>query len=151
MSLIPINLGDLQEAKPVPLARYDLTITSCDETKTKEKQTPQFRISIAIDGHDDAPNVTHFVGIPSEKDEPKTAEFKGLLLKRFLTLFGIPLSNDTEQLANSMPGAKARGVEVGLSEPTESGDVYNRFVVPKLKGEAQGGAVKGAAPTPPKS
>lgn len=150
MSLIPMDLGAIQEAKPATPGRYNLTIAEAEEVLTRESQKPQFRISIAIDGLDTAPNITHFVGIPGEKDEPRAAEFKGLLLKRFCSLFGIPLSNDTTVLCNAMPGAKASNVEVGLSEPTDSGDVYNRIVVPKLKGEGQGTAAK-AAPKPPKA
>ena len=146
--LIPINLNDAQEPKPVAIGRYDLVISNCEETLTKEKQKPQFRVSIGIEGHDDAPNITHFVGIPSDDDEPNALRFKSLLLKRFLTLFKLPIPTeiDTEQLAMEMVGARANA-EVGLDveidpatkQPKPDGAVYNRLVVPRLRGEATGG------------
>ncbi len=88
--LIPLNLDDVVEPKPVPAGSYDLVITNCEETVTKEKKKPQFRISIGIEGHDDSPHITHFVGIPGEGDEPSAMQFKALLLKRFLTIFKVP-------------------------------------------------------------
>lgn len=150
--LIPINLNDAVEPKPVPIGRYDLVISNCEETLTKEKQKPQFRVSIGIEGHDDAPNITHFVGIPSEEDEPNALRFKALLLRRFLTLFKLPIPGEinTEQLAMEMVGARANA-EVNLDvevdpvtkQPKPDGAVYNRLVVPRLKGE--GTATEGKA------
>ena len=145
--IIPLNLNEVQEPKPVSLGRYELQITGCEEGKSREKQKPQFRVSIAIEGHDDAPNITHFISIPSEDDEPGALQFKAILLKRFLTLFKIPFNGeslDTEQLAMEMVGARANA-EVGLDKEKDSqgnekpdGNVYNRLVVPRMKGEAQG-------------
>jgi hypothetical protein len=151
---IPVNLNDAKEAKPVPAGKYDLTILSCDEVLTREKQKPQYKIGISINGHDDAPPLNHFVGLPAEGDEPRATEFKQLLLKRFLVLFGLKVGNDgfdTTELAMQMVGATSRG-EVGLSEPDDAGTVYNRLVVPKLRDEGNSGqAVTRSAPKPPKS
>lgn len=146
--LIPIDVGAAQESKPVPTGIYDLQIADAQETKS-QKGAPQFKISIAVIGHDDAPNVTHFVSLPSEADEPGKQQFKVLLLKRFLTLFKLPIPNaiDTEKMAMGMVGAKAKA-EVTLGEPDkESGNVYNRLVVPRLANE---GAAKESVPPPPK-
>lgn len=152
--LIPLNLNEVQEPKPVPIGRYDLVITNCEETLTKEKQKPQFRVSIGIEGHDEAPNITHFVGIPSEEDEPNALRFKSLLLKRFLTLFKIPISPEinTEQLAMEMVGSRC-SAEVNLEveidpltqKPKPDGAVYNRLVVPRLRGEGTATAKQAAA------
>lgn len=153
MPFIPANLNEAKEAKPVPAGKYDLTILSCDEVLTREKQKPQYKVGIQINGHDDAPPLNHFVGLPAEGDEPDKMTFKILLLKRFLTMFGLKVSNegfDTTELAMSMVGATARG-EVGLSEPADDGTVYNRLVVPKLKDEGNSGMATRTAPKPPKS
>ncbi len=146
MSLIPLNLNEVQEPKPVPTGRYDLQITACEETKTRVKGLPQFHISIAIEGHDDAPSIQHYMGIPSEVDESSALQFKGLLMKRFLTLFKVPFnaeSIDTEALAMEMVGCKANA-EVGIDKEKDSdgnekpdGNVYNRLIVPKMRGENQ--------------
>ena len=153
MPFIPTNLNDAKEAKPVPAGKYDLTILSCDEVLTREKQKPQYKIGISINGHDDAPPLNHFVGLPADGDDPRAMEFKVLLLKRFLVMFGLKVGNDgfdTTELAMQMVGATARG-EVGLSEPTDDGTVFNRLVVPKLKDEGNSGQAARTAPKPPKS
>ena len=145
--LIPIDVGAAVESKPVPVGTYGLQITDAQEVKS-QKGKPQFKVSLAIEGHDDAPNVTHFISLPDTADEAGTQKFKVLLLKRFLVMFGLPVPNaiDTEKMAMGMVGAKAKG-ELGLSEPTDNGTVYNRLQVPYLKDE-QGG--KQGVPPPPK-
>lgn len=152
MALIPVDFNNVVELKPVPIGRYDLTVASCEKTFTKEGAKPQLKLSVGIDGQDGAPNITHFIGIPSEKDDKDKLEFKALLLKRNCALFGVPLSNgmDDETLAMSFVGASVKSVEVTQSEPTPTGEVYNRIMVPKLKGE---GAPKapGQVARPPKS
>lgn len=147
---IPINLNEAKELRPVPNAKYDLVITGCDQTETREKKTPQFKIAIAIEGQDTAPNVNHFLGIPSDKDEAGAMSFKILLMKRFLTLFGVPIDPkgfDTDALAMEMVGARAKA-ELTLTEPDDNGNVYNRLEVPKLNDEGLTGGRP--APKPPK-
>lgn len=151
MALIPVNFDEVTELKPVVNGRYNLTVSACEKTFTKEGSKPQLKLSVGIDGQDGAPNITHFIGIPSEKDtEKEKLDFKALLVKRNCMLFGVPLTNDDEQLALSFVGARASNVEVTQSEPTPTGEVYNRIMVPKLKGEGQPKAAGGAA-RPPKS
>lgn len=143
MTILAINLNDVSEPRPVANGQYDLVIASVEETTTKEKGKPQLRVSIGIGGHDDAPNVTHFVGLPTDGDEPRSAQFKSLLLKRFLTMFSIPFGPEGFSL-DDFPGATARG-ELTIDE---SGD-YNRLVVPKMHGEGEV-RTTGGAPKPPK-
>lgn len=136
MSFIPINLDDVEESKPVPAGKYDLVIISCEETLTRERQKPQFKMAIQIEGHDDAPPVYHYQGIPSDQDEPQAMQFKMLLLKRFLKLFSIPYNTngfDTNELATGMLGARANA-ELQLGEPY-NGNVSNVLIVPRLKSE----------------
>ncbi len=81
--------------------------------------------------------MTQFISLPHEEDEPKSANFKLLLLKRFLVLFNIPVPRDgidTDRLAMEMVGATANA-EVNLSDPDDNGNVYNRLVVPRIREE----------------
>lgn len=151
MPHIPLNLTDAKEMSPVKPGRYDLTITQVEETKTREKQKPQLRVSIAIGGHDDAPNINEYISLPAQGDEPKAFNFKKLLLNRFCTLFGLEFDEggfDTDL----WPGATASNVEVTMDEPNDKGQVFNRIVVPKLATEAaaSAGASGRGAPPPPK-
>lgn len=146
--LIPIDVGAAVESKPVPAGRYNLQIVEALDTKS-QKGAPQFSVSIAIDGHDDAPNLRHFVSLPNpDTDDADKMKFKTLFLKRFLVLFGIPVPSaiDTEKLAMQMAGCKA-SAELTLSEPDDNGNVYNRLTLPRLREEGSG---KQSVPQPPK-
>lgn len=146
MPFIPMNLNEVEEAKPVAHGKYDLVITACDEVLTKEQQKPQFKVQILISGHDEAPPIWHYVGIPAEGDEPDKAKFKALLLRRFLNLFKVSYSSDgfdTEKLAMEMVGATANAE---LQQQEYNGNTSNVLIVPRLQTEA---AVRGVA-RPPK-
>lgn len=144
MTFIPCNFDDAVEPQPVSSGRYNLQITGCEVAKTgpnsKVPGSPQFRVSIGFLDEPNAPNITQFISLPNEQDEAKSANFKVLLLKRFLTLFRVPFDAsgiDTERMAMDMVGATANA-EVQLSEPDDNGNVYNRLVVPRIREEDSG-------------
>lgn len=147
---IPMDLGAIKEQKPVPGgAKYDVVITSCESGKSKSGK-PQLVCSLGIEGHEDAPNVRHYVSLPGDGDDASKVGFKLLFLKRFLSAFGVTTGKDgfdTDELASELTGARAN-VELGLSEPDDNGNVYNNLILPKLKDE--GGSVGKGAPKPPK-
>lgn len=152
---IPINLNDYHEPTTAPIGKYDLIIASCEEELSKNKSKPQFRCSIGFEGHPEYQNILHFVSIPSEKDEPDTAAFKALMLKRFLVLFKQPLPTDgfdTTQLAMQLTGARGNCAVSLEHEKDEAGNdkdggrVFNRLDVPRLKDEPSKGAVSAAQP-----
>lgn len=144
MTFIPVAFDEAREPQPVSAGRYDLQIASCEVKESgpnsKRPGSPQFMVSIGIIGEDNAPNITQFISLPHEDDEPKSANFKALLLKRFLTLFKIPFATDgidTEKMAMDMVGGSANA-EVQLSEPDDSGNIYNRVIVPRIREEDAG-------------
>jgi hypothetical protein len=141
------NLAEIKESRPVPAGKYGLTIASVEEGKSKSG-LPQLKVSIGIDGHDDAPNVSHYISLPSAGDEKSAA--KALFLARFLALFNIGYDADGFD-TDDLPGATATG-ELTLSEPDDNGNVYNRLNPPRLKDEpsAQGAAAGRVSPKPPK-
>jgi hypothetical protein len=143
MTFIPVNLEEAQEPKPAPAGRYPLQITSCKEVKTgpssKNPGSPQFLVSLGFADQPNTPNISHYISLPNEMDEPNSMNFKMLLLRRFLTLFSVPYDSagiDTERMAMDMVGATA-DVDVDLSEPNDNGDVFNRIKVPKIRGESE--------------
>lgn len=143
MTFIPVNFDDAQEAVPVGAGKYEVQVTECKTTVTgpnsKVPGSPQFRVSIAFVGDVNAPNITHFISLPNEQDDSKTAQYKLLLLKRFLVAFNVRFDQngiDTEQMAMDMVGASAN-IEVSQTEPdAETGNVYNRIILPRLRTEA---------------
>jgi len=148
MPFIPMDLNETQESRPVPSGKYDVVIATCEETKTKAEGRPQFKMSLAIEGQPTAPNCTHYASIPSEGDDPDKAKFKALLLKRLMALFGVPIDPkgiDTEKLAMAFVGKRA-SAELSMTEPDDSGNVYNRLMVPRLKAEGEVSKGKFAPP-----
>ena len=148
MPFIPMNLNDSQETRPVSSGKYDVVVSSCEETKTKAEGRPQFKMSLAIECRADAPNVMHYASIPSEGDDIDKAKFKALLLRRLMALFQVPVNPkgiDTEKLAMEFVGKRA-SVELSLTEPDDNGNVYNRLMVPKLKAEGEEGRGRASPP-----
>lgn len=146
---IPLNLTEVQESRPVPNGRYDLVIASAEEGKSKDGTKDQIRVSLGIQGHETAPNVTHFISLPGAGDEPQKANFKLLMLKRFLHTFRVPFDADGFNV-DDLPGASAT-CDLTQSEPDDSGNVYNRLQLPRLPTEDVKGAVHtSTAAKPPK-
>ena len=155
MPFIPVNLNEAKEPKPVAMGKYDLTILGAEVGVTRVKKTPQFIVSIGIEGQPDAPPVNHYMNIHTEADEPDTQKFKTLILKRFLTLFGMKSKDDgydPDQLAMEMQGRKARAdLTIETEKDSEGnekvdGRTFNRLQVPRLKDEVgmQAGATSAA-------
>jgi hypothetical protein len=142
MTFIPVNFDDAVEAQPAAAGRYALQILKSEVTvsgeKSKNPGSPQFRVTIGFETEDNVPNITQYISLPAENDEPKSAQYKVLLLKRFLEAFNIPYDQngiDTERMAMDMVGSRAT-CEVTVSEPDDNGNVYNRIQVPRLRTEA---------------
>lgn len=134
MAFIPINVTGTQEPKAVSNGRYDLSISSAEETLSKEKKKPMIVAYLNIEGHVDAPNVRHNISLPTEGDEPKSKEFKMLLLKRFLTLFKIPYDANGFNVEDFV-GARADNAELKLTEVDEKGNQYNEVMLPRMASE----------------
>lgn len=147
MGMIPVDVTGAVEPKCVPSGKYNLSISSADEAKSKASGKPMIVTYLNIEGHPDAPSVRHSISLPNADDEPKTKAFKDLLLKRFLTLFGIPFSPqgfDTDDFVGATAVA-----ELKLGEVDENGNQYNELVMPKMAIE---GATKlQAVARPPKT
>lgn len=142
MTFIPINFDDAQEPKPVDGGKYSLQIVKAETAESgpnsKRPGSPQLKVLIGFADEPNAPAIMQFISLPHEEDEKKSADFKALLLKRFLTMFSVPFDAngiDTERLCMDMIGATAVG-DVTLDEPDANGNVYNRLKVPPLRGES---------------
>jgi hypothetical protein len=139
MTHIPVNFDEVTEPQPAAQGRYALQIMQCVIAETgpnsKRPGSPQFKVTVAFEDVTlNAPNITQFISLPNEGDDQKSANFKVLLLKRWLELFRVPYDKsgiDTERMAMDMVGATAMA-EVTLTEPDDNGNVYNRIQVPRI-------------------
>ena len=138
---INMNLGAVTEPKPVASGRYGLTIA----TAKYREEKPDIELSIGIDGHIEAPNIRHWISLPKKDDEPSKAQFKQLMLKRFLKMFGIPYDEAQGFNTDDFAGAHCASAQVKLGEPNDSGNVYNELALDKMPNEgtvADAAAVK---------
>lgn len=144
---IAMNIDDAQEQKPAPKGSYELQVTSAQVTETgpnsKHPGAPMIKVTLGFtDLEVNAPVITHFITLPYEGDE--NGSFKLLMLKRFLVAFAIPYGSegiDVEAIAFEAVG-KIATLEVGLTEPNENGDVFNRVTIPRIRDEMVGGRGK---------
>lgn len=146
MTHIPVNFDEAIEPQPLSNGRYTWQITAAKEAETgpnsKNPGSPQLVFTHTCIGsskeEQNAPQVTQFISLPHSTDEAKSANFKALLLKRYLEAFQIPYSSDgidTDEIIYHAIGKEA-SLDTNLSEPDANGNVYNRLVIPRLRGEA---------------
>jgi len=134
MSFIEMNgIGEAKEAEAVDENNYDLVVATVSEEPSK-KGKPMITLGIEIEGHPDASLVYHYVSLPDEDDEEKTAKFKLLMAARFFTLAGIDVSNglDTDELFGvSFKGFLSKE-EIEQDDPDAPPAFRNTLKVPKL-------------------
>ncbi len=141
MTILKINLDEIQEATVAPAGRYELQITSAEQVQSRNTGNPMIKVSLGfIEG--DYLNITHFINLPTDSDDVSKAKFKGLMLKRFLALFGITYDSegiDLDQLCMDLPGSVAT-VDVEQQAlarregSTNDNDVIvNRINIPRIR------------------
>lgn len=133
MSFITVGLGEgVKEPEALPEAKYALQIADV-QTGAAKSGAPMFTLIINFLEFPDAPSIWHYVVLPKEDDDEKAVSFKLLNLKRFLTVVGIPFSDEgfnDEDLMGAMFDC-----DVGVGEPTpEYPDLKNELRLPKLEG-----------------
>jgi hypothetical protein len=130
MPFISVPLDDVKEPKAVPEGEYDLRIIDAEDTESK-KGNPMTVVRIAIEGEDAMP-IRHYITYPDDNLPREQVQMRLLDLKRFLTCFGIPFDPsgfNSEDLA----GATGRCMVIQEEANDESGNIYNRLRLPRLK------------------
>ena len=144
MSFIQMDFAGVKEPQAVAPGRYGLTITTAQHRSDKNDLV----VSMGIEGHTDAPNVRHFISLPKKEDEADKVYFKKLMLNRFLVQFKIPFDASNGFNLEDFVGAHATA-QLTLSEPDDSGNIYNRLQLDKMPAEGTNSA--GSRLPPPKS
>ena len=150
-TLANVNFDEAIEPQPLPKGKYPVQITAAEEKasgpNSKNPGSPMIVVTAGFTGtsaeEQNAPTVRHFISLPGDADAPDSAKFKVLLLKRFMHAFGlqVPQGNvdiDVDKLCFDLMGREAT-LEVSLSEPNDTGDVYNGFVIPRIPNEPVSG------------
>jgi hypothetical protein len=129
MSFIQIKLGNIKEPTIAPEGRYSLAVTDVKGVMKESGYSVRARISFV--DHKEYRAFTHFISLPASDDDKDKAEFKSLMLKRFLSLINCPYSEDGFE-EGDMLGCQFKG-EVYTTEPNEDNQVFNALRLPRIQ------------------
>jgi hypothetical protein len=139
MSFIEIDLTGVKEPETAPEGPYSLHINDV-LGYVKEKQADGtggnyvIRCRIGFDGRTEFRTFNHYLSFPGPADDAEGAERKKLNIARFLTMTNCPFDPSKGFDENDLQGITFPG-KVGLDEPNQQGDVYNRLFLDRLPGE----------------
>lgn len=130
MSFINLNITKTDEPRAMSEGHYELEILGIPSTNPSKAGKPMITCKLGFRDHPEALPFYHRIVLPDGEDEPRTAEFKSLMLRRFLEQFSIPY-NETGFNVEDFNGAHARGF-VALGEPDNSGTRWNELRVDRM-------------------
>jgi hypothetical protein len=107
MSFLNINVTDARELSAVPAGEYKLRVMSAE--LNEERRFVLTRLQIVGPGNPSeyaaSKDVTHFLYLPKDGDDPKKVENKKRALRTFADAFGIPYTEAGIDLA-AFPGCE---------------------------------------------
>jgi len=111
------ELGEDLEDQPVPEGQYDLRVARATYKLSEGKGIPMNVLTFVIEGEPGAAPFMHWVLFPKEDDVRDVTRQRLRDIKRFFTVFGIPLDdydpeNDFEQLMGATGNCRV-SVETG--------------------------------------
>lgn len=143
MPFIAAPMADAREDELVPEGEYELTIDSYEEKDGKKEGRTNLQIMITIDNppaetKSPAP-IFHYLSLPHEDDEPKSASFKLRMMRRFLEAFSIPFEDNGFD-SDDLNGAKATLLvtqqEIMRGDPPRpTGEYSHALRLPKFRNE----------------
>lgn len=134
MPFISVALNDAKEPEAVPEGPYDLRIVKHSDEPSKKSGNPMTTVYIKIEdaAYPNASLVRHWL-VPPANDTPADQRMMRTLdIKRFLTAFGVPMQGEGFD-SDDLDGATASQIMLTQEEDEESGNVYNRIRLPRLK------------------
>ncbi len=135
MPFIDMNLDDVRERTAAPEGTYTLVIEEASLEESKSGK-PMIRVILSFEGHTEFDNVWHYLSLPAAEDEPKSSDFKRLMLKRFLHHFNIPSDGgfNTEDFLGARAECFVSQRPVDPDDPNSG--VRNEVHIPRLPAEA---------------
>jgi hypothetical protein len=129
MPFINAAMDDVREDKPVEEGEYDLRITSVKEKESKKGQ-PMLEVMLKIEGREGegASPIWHYLLFNSP--DQAAARMQALDLKRFLTLFNVPVDPNGFN-SDDLVGATASCMVI--QEEDDRGNIRNALRLPRLQ------------------
>lgn len=84
-----MNFEALPEEKPVPDGEYEVMIQTAEEYIGKTSGKTSIRIILSLPGEADAEDIFHYLSLPQDGDDPKTANRKMRRIRDFLQAFDL--------------------------------------------------------------
>jgi len=120
MSILEINVQDVEELAAVPEGEYELVIEEL-EVRKSAKGMDMLVARLSIEGEDNAKQVFDYMILPGQYDEPTKNQGAARKIKRFCQAFNLPLVDlDLESAVG------ARGWAI-LSEEEYVGEMNNKI------------------------
>lgn len=134
MPFINVALNDAKEPEAVPEGPYDLRIVSHNNEPSKKSGNPMTTCFIKIEdaAHPNAALVRHWLVPPTNDTPADQRQMRTLDIKRFLTAFDVPMEGEGFN-SDDLDGATASQIMLTQEEDDETGNVYNRLRLPRLK------------------
>lgn len=89
MSILNVDIENVEEPKPVPDGEYEMQVIGTPELRTSKAGNPYLNVRLAIVGEVGAQDVYDTITLPTEDQDPVDNERRKLRLKRFCDAFGI--------------------------------------------------------------
>ena len=130
MSFIQLKgLNDVREKKPAPEGGYPLCVTNAKLTEKEGKKNVQ--LILEIEGTDeDYANIFHYLALPRGEDPAKDQTMM-LMIKRFLTQFGVPTEDGFD--IEALVGCRS---DCMLKQDMYEGNVKNVIQLDRLPAES---------------
>jgi len=138
MSFIDVNLGeDVKEAEAAPEGEYELLVDDVYEYDKEYDDGTTGRLIRVKHLIQDTGDVTykpvyHYLSLPNESDDRDKVQMKLLMIKRYLTMAGIPFDQSGFNVEDLYGARFTAKLTQEVYEAT--GDISNSIQVPRLEG-----------------
>jgi len=126
------GLGDAKEPQLLPETRTTLVVDDVHtyESDKNGRTITRIRHNVDDERYTECNAVMHWLSYPMEDDEPETARLLTRGLKRYLVMSGVPFEAEGFN-EEDLYGASFEA-NIIQDENEESGEVFNKIVVPRL-------------------
>lgn len=112
-----MDFENLQEEKPLTDGEYEVQIMSAEEYIGKQSGKTSIRVILTVPGEADAQDIFHYLSLPQDGDDPKTANRKMRRIRDFLEAFGLSKSTPYEDWVGHKSWAILKTEEDDKGEP----------------------------------
>ena len=119
MSVLNIDLNNVQEPQPVPDGQYEVEVVGTPEIRTSQRSNQEYiNLRLQVVGEPTAADIYDIVMLPHQTEDDTTNERRKLRLKRLCEAFGV------EFAVGSIELEEFEGRRAGALVTTENDEEY---------------------------